>query len=224
MAERNPLTPAWAQARALFHFENIDLARTALLVIDLQTGFFDPPDAADAIIPRVNHLAKRVRAAGGMIAYVRHTGSDDPVLSVPSWQKEIPALASLDRRMRPGQPGYQLDSRLGVRPEDLIVDKYRYSAFIAGSSKLDEQLRDRSIDTVIITGAFTNFCCESTARDALMLGYRVIFVGDATLARTQPEHDMALIGLQLAFADVRTTEETLALIDANLPENRQPPS
>lgn len=215
MTGQNGLTPDWVQARALFRFDRIDLARTALLVIDLQTGFFDPPTAADAIIPRVNALVGRLRAAHGTVAYVRHSGSDDPALSVAAWQKEIPALAALDRRMRPGQPGYALDPRLDVRPEDLIVDKYRYSAFIAGSSQLDERLRGRSIDTLIITGAFTNFCCESTARDALMLGYRVIFAADATLARTQAEHDMALIAMQLAFADVRTAEDIAALIDAS---------
>lgn len=216
MADEPALTPAWAQARALFHFERIDLARTALLVIDLQKGFFDPPTAADAVIPRVNRLAGDLRATGGTIAFLRHTGSDDPVLSVPAWQKEIPALARLDSRMRPGLETYELDPRLDIRADDLIVDKYRYSAFIAGSSRLDELLRARGIETVIVTGAFTNFCCESTARDALMLGYRVLFVADATLARTQPEHEMALTALQLAFADVRTTEATVALITASL--------
>ncbi|MHA3793983.1 cysteine hydrolase family protein [Sphingomonas sp. YL-JM2C] len=209
-------TPAWAQARALFHFPRIDLARTALLVIDLQTGFFDPPTAADAIIPRVNRLAGELRAAGGTIAFLRHSGSDDPALSVPAWQKEIPTLAALDRRMRPGLETHQLDRRLDVRADDLIVDKYRYSAFIAGSSRLDELLRAGGIDTVIVTGAFTNFCCESTARDGLMLGYRVVFVADATLARTQEEHVMALTALQLAFADVRTTAATAALIADSL--------
>jgi len=203
MADESVPTPAWAQARALFHFPRIDLARTALLVIDLQTGFFDPPTAADAIIPRVNRLAGELRAAGGTIAFLRHSGSDDPALSVPAWQKEIPTLAALDRR-------------LDVRADDLIVDKYRYSAFIAGSSRLDELLRARGIDTVIVTGAFTNFCCESTARDGLMLGYRVVFVADATLARTQEEHVMALTALQLAFADVRTTAATAALIADSL--------
>jgi nicotinamidase-related amidase len=118
--------------------------------------------------------------------------------------------------MRPGLEGHALDPRLDVRTDDLIVDKYRYSAFIAGSSRLDELLRARGVDTVIVTGAFTNFCCESTARDGLMLGYRVVFVADATLARTQEEHLMALTALQLAFADVRTTAATAALIAASL--------
>lgn len=216
LPEESALTPAWAQARALFHFATIDPARTALLVIDLQKGFFDPPTAADAVIPRVNRLAGDLRAAGGTIAFLRHTGSDDPLLSVPAWQKDIPALARLDNLMRPGREAHELDPRLDIAPADLIVDKYRYSAFIAGSSRLDELLRARAIETVIVTGAFTNFCCESTARDALMLGYRVIFVADATLARTRTEHEMALTALQLAFADVRTTGATAALIAGSL--------
>ncbi|WP_158010755.1 cysteine hydrolase family protein [Tardibacter chloracetimidivorans] len=205
-------TPDWAQARALFDFQQIDLARTALLVIDLQNGFIEPATSADAIIPRVNRLAKALRSVGGTVAYLRHTGSDDPALSVPAWQKDIPALARLDRRMRPERTEHRLDSRLDVQADDLIVDKYRYSAFIAGSSTLHDELRDRKIENVIITGAFTNFCCESSGRDALMLGYRVIFVSDATMARTPQEHQMGLTAMQLAFADVRNTESTAALI------------
>lgn len=211
----NP-TPAWAQARALFHFERIDAARTALLVIDLQNGFIDAgtgPVAA-AIIPRINRLAGALRVAGGTVAFVRHTGSDNPALAVPAWQKEVPALAALDAAMRPETEAHILDARLEIAAGDLIVDKYRYSAFIRGSSTLETQLEARTIDTVIVTGAFTNFCCESTARDALMLGYKVIFVSDATLARTPAEHEIGLIGMQLAFADVRTSEATLGLIAA----------
>ena len=77
---------------------------------------------------------------------------------------------------------------------------------------LHDELRDRKIENVIITGAFTNFCCESSGRDALMLGYRVIFVSDATMARTPQEHQMGLTAMQLAFADVRSTESTAVLI------------
>lgn len=205
-------TPDWAQARALFDFQQIDPSRTALLVVDLQNGFIDPPTSADEIIPRVNHLANCLRSMGGTVVYLRHTGSDDPALSVPAWQKDIPALARLDGRMRPDRPEHRLDSRLDVHADDLIVDKYRYSAFIAGSSTLHDDLCKRQIENVIVTGAFTNFCCESTGRDALMLGYRVIFVADATMARTPQEHQMGLTAMQLAFADVRNTAATAALI------------
>jgi len=216
------MTPPWVQARAIFSFARIDPARTALLVIDLQRGFIDPEvamagravDGAEAVIRHANRLAMALRAAGGTVAFIRHTGSDDPALSVPAWQKEVPGLALLDSVMRPGQSAHRLDPRLDVTSDDLIVDKYRYSAFIRGSSDLEALLGERGIDTLIVTGAFTNFCCESTARDAMMLGYRVIFVGDATLARTPEEHEMGLIAVQLAFADLRTADATIALIAA----------
>ena len=65
---------------------------------------------------------------------------------------------------------------------DLLVEKSAASAFFPGRSPLPELLAERSIDTVVITGTVTNVCCESSARDASTLGYRVIFVADATAA------------------------------------------
>ncbi len=52
------------------------------------------------------------------------------------------------------------------------VEKKRFSAFIQGSSNLAEVLRERGIDTVLITGTVTGVCCESTARDAMMLQFQ----------------------------------------------------
>ena len=47
-----------------------------------------------------------------------------------------------------------------MRPEDEMVKKYRYSAFMPGTSELPDRLRSRGFDTVLITGTVTNVCCE----------------------------------------------------------------
>ncbi len=75
--------------------------------------------------------------------------------------------------------GFKLYSELEALPGDLRVKKIKYSAFIAGSSDIDTQLRRSGIDTVLIAGTATNVCCESTARDAMLLDYRVIMLSDA---------------------------------------------
>ena len=75
-------------------------------------------------------------------------------------------------------------------------------------------LRERDIDTVIITGTLTNCCCESTARDAHQLGFRVIFVEDANAALSDDDHNATLNSLAPLFADVVKSEEVLHLLEA----------
>jgi len=89
------------------------------------------------------------------------------------------------------------------------VEKTRYSAFIRGASDIEAQLRDRGVDTLIITGVATNVCCESTARDAMMLGFRSMMVADANAAPSDAEHSAALTGFFLFFGDVQFSEEII---------------
>jgi ureidoacrylate peracid hydrolase len=93
--------------------------------------------------------------------------------------------------------------------DDLRAQKITYSAFIQGSSDLDAQLRRRGIESLLIAGTATNVCCESNARDAMMLDYRVIMLSDANAANTPEEHVAALNTLALYFADVMTVDEAL---------------
>src|SRR5262249_22996543 len=98
---------------------------------------------------------------------------------------------------------------LEVVPGDLRVKKNRFGAFVPGSSDLHAILQRRNIDTVIITGTATNVCCESTARDAMMMNYKVIFVSDGTATFNDDEHN-ATLGIMLAmFADVMSTDEVV---------------
>jgi len=62
---------------------------------------------------------------------------------------------------------------------------------------------------VLITGTVTNVCCESSARDAMMLDYRVIMLSDANAALTDEEHTASLNSIMLFFGDVMTTDEAV---------------
>ena len=101
-----------------------------------------------------------------------------------------------------------------MRPKDEIVVKRRYSAFIQGSSDIDRRLREAGIDTVIIVGTLTNVCCESSARDAMMLNYRLVFVSDANAALTDDEHNATLGSILRVFGDVASTDEVIQLLSA----------
>ena len=67
---------------------------------------------------------------------------------------------------------------LEALPGDPRVRKIKYNALIHDSSDLDQQLRSRGIDTLLIAGTLTNVCCEATARDAMMLDYKVAMLSD----------------------------------------------
>jgi ureidoacrylate peracid hydrolase len=121
----------------------------------------------------------------------------------PDRQKK--RIAGLDE----GSEGFKLFPGLVVRPGDLRIKKNKYSAFTPGSSDIDAKLKALTIDTVLIAGTATNVCCESTARDAMMLDYKVIMVSDSTAAFTDEEHAGALNTFMLFFGDVMSTSEAI---------------
>src|SRR5215467_4656324 len=125
-------------------------------------------------------------------------------------EKRIAALSE-------GGLGHELWPELDVRPEDEIVKKYRYSAFLPGTSELPERLRARGFDTVLITGTVTNVCCESSARDANMTNFRTIMVSDGNAARTQEEHEAALAAFYNVFGDVMDTDTIIAALARSRP-------
>jgi ureidoacrylate peracid hydrolase len=201
-------------------FADLDPAKTALVVIDLQHAFmneavgFAVVPAARDIVPAVNRLAAAVRQAGGGVFWVRMTHDDaclddwsvNFAISTPARRQS--RIAALTR----DSLGWRLWPELDVRPEDEIVDKYRYSGFLPGTSDLADRLKARGFDTVLITGTVTNVCCESSARDAAMLNFRTVMVSDGNAAATQAEHDAALTAFYNVFGDVMDTDMLVAAL------------
>jgi ureidoacrylate peracid hydrolase len=207
-----------ARRGRLHPFERIEGAKTALVVIDLQNAFMLPGmptevKGARDIVPNVNRLAKATRAARGTVAWVKMTlDGERERWSVFFDHFGSPAhSASEQRALSRGDPGHELYAGLETQPSDLQVEKTRFSAFIQGSSDLDRRLRALGIDTVIIVGTVTNTCCESSARDAMMLNYKTIVVSDANAAHNDDEHNATLANILRMFGDVRTTDEVIGL-------------
>jgi ureidoacrylate peracid hydrolase len=106
----------------------------------------------------------------------------------------------------------QLWPELDVQSRDLRVAKNRYSVLI--KNDFEKELRERGIDTLLIAGTKTNVCVECTARDAMMLDFKVVLVSDCTAALSDDEQRATLENVIQQFGDVRTAEEALALLDA----------
>lgn len=201
-------------------FEEIDPARTAHLVIDMQTGFMTPGAPAEIapaaeIIPNINRISAACRKAGALNVFIQNSISEE---SKESWSNWFDAFWTADKRkgmystFMVGQPGHALHPDIDVEPDDMRINKFRFGAFVDGSSDLHERLRARGIDTVVITGCATNICCESTARDAMMMNYKVLFVSDGTATHTDFEHNNTLNNMMLTFADVVSTDEVVGLL------------
>lgn len=197
-------------------FDDLEPARTAHLIIDLQNGFMEPGapvevPVAREIVPAVNAIAGAMRAAGGTNVFVRFTTPADALESWSSFYGRFPQAMRQAHQaaFAPGAHYWQLWPELEVRDADLIVDKGRFAAFIPGTCNLHPILQQRGIDTLIVTGTLTNCCCESTARDAMQFNYRVIFVSDANAALADAEHNATLNNMCALFADVMSSAEVI---------------
>lgn len=216
--------PDWALRRArdrrgtAHPFAALEASRTALVVIDLQVGFMHPRGgymecaAARDVVPAVNRLAAALRGASGLVAWVQNT-HDESCLRTWTVQQTMNTPEANARRaaaMSPGAAGHALWPELDVEPADVVVRKRRYSAFIPGTCDLAPMLRERGIDTVLITGTLTNVCCDSSARDAMMLDFRTVMVSDGCAALSTEEHDAALAAFYATFGDVLDTATLVA--------------
>jgi ureidoacrylate peracid hydrolase len=206
-----------AQRGRLNRYDHLLGPKTALVVIDLQNAFMLPgmpvevPTARE-IVPNVNKLAAATRAAGGQVVWIKMTLEGQ----TEAWRVFFdgdPRRATLTE-LTAGSRGFELYADLDVRPADTILVKKRFSAFIQGSSDIDRHLREAGIDTVVIVGTLTNVCCESSARDAMMLNYRLVFVADANAALNDDEHNATLTSILRVFGDVATTDEVIELLSA----------
>jgi ureidoacrylate peracid hydrolase len=201
----------------------LDPKRTALVVVDLQNAFMDDnighavcPLARD-IVPAVNRLASVVRGVGGGVFWIKNTFDERSALEWSHAQEMLTPVARGRRieAMSEGSKGQELWPELDVRPEDEIVRKYRFSAFMPGTCELPYRLRARGFDTVLITGTVTNVCCESSARDAMMTNFKTIMISDANAAMNMEEHNASLVAFYAIFGDVMDTEFVVQRLTRN---------
>jgi ureidoacrylate peracid hydrolase len=114
--------------------------------------------------------------------------------------------------LAPGARLHALDATLEVREGDLVLPKFRFSAFVRTPHDLEAMLVGRGIDTLIVTGTATNVCVESTVRDAMMRDFRVFMPHDAVAALDPQAHLAGVRNVMQSFADVRPVHALLTLI------------
>jgi len=204
----------------LHPFDVMDPTKTALVVVDMQNYFVKPghqseiPGARE-IVPNINRLAAELRRRGGHVVWVRN-GTTGTRESWSNYHDYLQTPEHSQRRydsMEIGADGYDYWHQNDIRPEDAQITKKRYSAFIQGSSNIEQHLRERGIDTVLITGTATNVCCESTARDAMMLNFKTVMVSDGLATHSDEEHNATLSNFYGQFGDVQTVDEIMQSLE-----------
>jgi ureidoacrylate peracid hydrolase len=185
---------------------------TAILVIDLQKGFvnegaFCEVPAARKMLPRLQRLLDVCKKQSIPVIYTRMSHQFIRSTVYPDlWPNHFkpdgtPILV-------PGSKEFELIEELKVEEGDILLDKDRYSAFFG--TPLDLILKEKGVKTLIVTGLASNVCCESTAREAFFLNYRVIFVDDLNVTLNDEMHRWAVENIRLVFGYVLSSDELIA--------------
>lgn len=160
---------------------------TAALIIDMQNGFLDPAgslslsgqhlDGADELLTETKGLVDGVRALGWPVIYTRHQYRPDFVDCPPKVRARWPSSV---RPLIAGSWDAAVHASLSPLPEDLVIEKNRYDAFL--HTDLEVILRGLAVSRLVVAGVVTNVCVESTVRSAAQRDFEVYVAADCTAA------------------------------------------
>ncbi len=167
--------------------------RSALLVLDMQEYFLRPTShafipSAPAILPNLQLLITNYRFLDLPIIFTRHVNTDADAGMMSRWWRDVIRADSPDSVVSPA-----LDTSAGV-----VIEKSQYDAFYR--TQLEDVLRGRGVEQIVITGVMTHLCCETTARSAFVRGFEVFCCVDGTATYTDELHRSTLLNLSHGFA------------------------
>ncbi|CAN6439682.1 unnamed protein product [Victoria cruziana] len=165
-----------------------DPKSAALLVIDMQNYF---AAMAGPIVPPIRATIDYCRSAGVPVIFTRHChrSPEDHGMLDEWWDGDL---------IFDGTPESRLMPEMGRRDDEPVVEKHTYSGF--QGTGLEAMLKKMGRSEVIVTGVMTNLCCETTARDAFVKGFRVFFSVDATATESREMQEATLLNLGYGFA------------------------
>jgi len=203
-------TETWLEEIRFNNFHRIHFKREngALIVIDMQNYFTNPKGKsyfpqAQYIIENINKIIELCRANNVPVIFTQHcykNPKEEAGMLYRWWRDSVIS----------GTRDAAIDSNIKLAEHDKIIKKQRYSAFF--NTSLNDYLKELNIADLIITGVMSNLCCETTARDAFMYDYRVLFVADATATSDEEMHLATLRNLAYGFAYVLKTEDLLKML------------
>ena len=202
---------------------NLDVRKTALIVIDLQedflstTGYFAKqgydPAPLRAILPAVDQLIAACREAGILIIHTRQGYREDLADMTPyeKWRRQRSGLEGTTALLR-SSPGFQIVPELDVRPEDIIVDKTCNSAFTY--TDLELVLRAQGITHLLFSGCTTDVCVHTTLREACDRNFQCLTISDACASGDRLAHEAALHMVTIEDGVFGALTDSTAVIEA----------
>jgi nicotinamidase-related amidase len=166
--------------------ETVDPGRTGLLLLDYQVMNLSNVPEADEMVSQVANVVERARAVGMQVAHVRMAFEEAEISAVPAHTMLAKRLASAGSALGVDAPGTAFDPRLTPQETDIVVRKNRVSGF--SSTNLDQQLRARNVDTLIVGGLSTSAVVLSTIIDAFDRDYSIYLIADACADRSLETH------------------------------------
>lgn len=184
---------------------SLDPNRTALIVVDMVNEFLEPGGkmvlpGGEVLYPPLNELLDAAHKAKVPVFWTNQWLRPDDSL----FKKRIPHCLV-------GTWGAQIVDALHQTPDDIVVPKRRYSAFFR--TDLDLYLRERDIETVIITGVVTNICVRSTVNDAFFLGYEVIIPVECVAATSPMAQESTLYDIETHYGTVTSVGKVVPLLE-----------
>ena len=209
---------------------NVDLDRTALLIIDMQRDFLEPGGFGESLGNDVSRLRAAIGpcreildAARSMGLLVIHTReghrpdlSDAPLAKLHRGEPKarIGEPGPMGRILVRGEPGHDIIDDLAPLPGEPVIDKPGKGAFY--QTDLDLMLRNRAVSTLLVCGVTTEVCVHTTVREANDRGYRCIVLGDCCASYFPQFHDagLAMIAAQGGiFGWVSSSQDVLAALE-----------
>ena len=177
----------------------------ALIVVDVIMGFTDPAcplgSEAGAVVAANIELMNAFHRADLPVVLTTVIYYDAEQASV--FRARVPALNLLT----PDSQWVKFDPRLPIAPSDLQLEKHHASGF--HGTDLDNWLKAKGVDSLVVTGLTTSGCVRATAVDGLQNNYRVLVPREACGDRDEQAHEANLYDLNAKYADVVSVAEVL---------------
>lgn len=210
-----------------------EIEKSALIIVDMQNDFVHPeggfahrarenPEAKIDLpflmgtVPYVKQLADAFRRAGRPVIYIAHVLKPDySDAQFPYWRATRGSLSGNRTFITEGSWGAQIIDELKPKEGEHLVVKKGFGGF--SNTPLDTILRNLGVNTCVVTGVTTCVCVSTTVRGGVEHNYRMILVKDAVAEVHRDTHEAELKTMARVFADVKTTDEVVAMLDEAIP-------
>ncbi len=211
---------------------DLDPSRTALIIVDMQRYFTQPSfpftevfekispgicsgylgRIREIVIPSIQRLLAHFRERGSPIVFTAIGSGAKDGNDLPCWLRSFDdvGLSTLGSRLWPptGDASWEIDEALEPRPDEIVLNKLSAGTF--ATTDLERRLRDRGIESVVVTGVATDVCVSTTAREAADRNFKVVIVSDACTTFSEQLHQANIETLHV-FGWIRRTQDLIGV-------------